>query len=92
MTNNTLQERMFAERAQKALFRQVQAYAFDYADRALTRNVYPSDDALANLGEFVEALPEDHGDAQAILAQLHRVGSPATVAQSGGRYFGLGSE
>lgn len=34
-------------------------------------------------------MPDSTGDALSILKQLHQFGSPATVSQIGGRYFGL---
>lgn len=88
MTKN-LQEKMFQEMAQKHIFEQARNYAFEYADKALDRNVFPTDEAINNLSEFVEEMPELTGDAAAILQQLHQFGSPATVSQIGGRYFGF---
>jgi glutamate/tyrosine decarboxylase-like PLP-dependent enzyme len=84
-----LQEKMFHEMEQKKIFDQAKDYAFDYADKALGRNVYPSDEAISNLNKFVEDMPDFNGDAAAILKQLHDYGSPASVSQIGGRYFGL---
>jgi len=84
-----LQARMNQQMETKALFRQVADYAFDYADDARQRNVPPTADAIQQLAEFDEFLPEEIGDAQAILELLHQKGSPATVAQMGGRYFGF---
>ena len=88
MTEN-LQKKMFEEMAQKEIFKQAKSYAFDYADHALDRNVFPTDQAIDDLAQFVEALPEITGDASVILKQLHEYGSPASVSQIGGRYFGL---
>ena len=88
MTKN-LQEKMFQEMAQKHIFEQARQYAFDYADKAWDRNVFPTDEAISNLGKFVEEMPENAGDTAEILKQLHRYGSPATVSQIGGRYFGF---
>jgi glutamate/tyrosine decarboxylase-like PLP-dependent enzyme len=84
-----LREKMQREQRLKEIFKQAQSYAFDYADKALQRNVYPSDQAITELDMFVEELPENSGDAESILKQLHRYGSPASVAQTGGRYFGF---
>ena len=44
---------------------------------------------LPGLRHFDEPLPDHSGDPTSILAQLHEHGSPATTAQSGGRYFGF---
>jgi len=87
--NEMLQETMFRELAAKAIFRQVQEAAHEYLDQVVTRNVFPTETALADLDRFTEELPDPPGDAAAILAQLHRYGAPATVAQTGGRYFGF---
>src|SRR3989339_1334446 len=84
-----LQKRMFLEMEQKDIFRQAQKYAFDYADNVLERNVYPTPDAIADLDMFVEKLPESTGNAAEILEQLNKYGAPASVAQTGGRYFGF---
>ncbi len=80
---------MAAEQRSKALYEQAQTFAFEYADGAAERNVYPTEAALQRLAAFDESLPQQSGDAGAILEQLHQHGSPATVAQNGGRYFGF---
>lgn len=49
----------------------------------------PPPQALAALAAFDEAFPEEPGDAEEILDRLHALGSPATTAQTGGRYFGF---
>ncbi len=84
-----LQEKMFHEMENKEIFRQAQKYAFDYADNVLERNVYPTPDAISNLDKFVEELPESTGNASEVIAQLNQYGTPASVAQTGGRYFGF---
>ena len=88
MTGN-LRENMFGEMDQKEIFEQAKSYAFDYADKALQRNVFPADGAIQNLNCFNEDMPDVGGDASDILKQLHEHGSPASVSQIGGRYFGL---
>ena len=80
---------MHREQQSRALFEQAKGYAYEYADGATERNVFPSIQALADLEQFVEDLPATSGDAAAILQQLHEYGSPATTAQTGGRYFGF---
>jgi glutamate/tyrosine decarboxylase-like PLP-dependent enzyme len=87
--SDNIRKRMFNEMEQKFVFDDARNAAYDYADRALERNVFPSDEALADLSRFDEELPNTPGNAQQILQQLHDYGSPATVAQIGGRYFGL---
>src|ERR1041384_3698814 len=53
------------------------------------RRVSPSSWAVQDLAEFEEPLPNAPGDALAVLDLLDRVGSPATVANAGGRFFGF---
>lgn len=85
----SLQEKMSLQMREKTLFKQAEAYAFEYVDGARDRNVFPSDAAITNLDQFVEALPATNGDAADILKLLHEVGSPASVVNIGARYFGF---
>jgi len=85
----TLHNSMHREQQSKALLEQAKGYAYEYADSVAQRNVFPSKQAVADLEQFVEDLPTTSGDATAILQQLHQYGSPATTAQTGGRYFGF---
>ena len=80
---------MFLDLKDKELFRKAGDYALEYAETALDRNVFPDEKALKNLVSFDEELPVDSVDALSILDQLHNYGSPATVSQIGGRYFGF---
>lgn len=89
MTENNLHQQMLDEMISKELFNQVKEYAFEYADKSFERNVYPTEDAIESLKVFEEQLPDKVGDPKVILEQLHKFGSPATVSQIGGRYFGL---
>jgi glutamate/tyrosine decarboxylase-like PLP-dependent enzyme len=73
----------------KAPFELARRHAYDYMEKIAERNVYPTPEALRRLAVFREALPESPGDPIEILDRLHAVGSPATVAQTGGRYFGF---
>ncbi|MEO9801935.1 MAG: pyridoxal-dependent decarboxylase [Reichenbachiella sp.] len=84
-----IREKMFSELADKSIFDQAKQYAFDYADNSMTRNVYPTQEAIKALAKFDEQLPETSMDASKVLEMLHVFGSPATVSQIGGRYFGL---
>jgi glutamate/tyrosine decarboxylase-like PLP-dependent enzyme len=63
--------------------------ALDYAKSINDRRVFPDPDALAALATFDEALPDVGADPLSTLRLLHDVGSPATVATTGGRYFGF---
>jgi glutamate/tyrosine decarboxylase-like PLP-dependent enzyme len=53
------------------------------------RSVAPEKEALAALARFDQALPEHASSAQAVLAELDEIGSPATMASAGGRFFGF---
>ncbi len=52
MIEKNLQEQMRMEMMDKKIFNQVRDYAFEYADKSLERNVYPTEEALTNLKEF----------------------------------------
>lgn len=71
------------------LYEQAKGYALDYMQTILSRGVYPDPAALAGLVGFRELLPTNPGNPYSILEKLHTLGSPATVAQTGGRYFGF---
>ncbi len=51
--------------------------------------VFPDDTSIEQLSRFVEALPDVGMDPTNVLAMLDEIGSPGTVASSGGRYFGF---
>jgi glutamate/tyrosine decarboxylase-like PLP-dependent enzyme len=84
-----LQEEMFSWNRSKALLEQAKSYAFNYMDGIQDRNVFPVGEAIQNLAGFDEPMPERAGDPSEILKLLHTLGSPATAAHIGGRYFGF---
>jgi len=53
------------------------------------RSVAPSQKAVENLRKLDEPLPDGPVDPAEILSLLDQIGSPATVATTGGRYFGF---
>jgi glutamate/tyrosine decarboxylase-like PLP-dependent enzyme len=53
------------------------------------RNVAPGSNDIARLEALGGALPENPCDPGEVLALLDEAGSPATVATTGGRYFGF---
>ena len=69
--------RFAAERAQR------------YMEGIGERRVAPGSKELEGLARFHEALPESSSDPHEVLRMLDEVGSPATVASTGGRYFGF---
>ncbi len=74
---------------EKTVFERAKIHAYDYMDSVNERSVFPDEKAVERLSAFDEKLPETQGDAVKIIDMLHEVGSPATVAQTGGRYFGF---
>ena len=63
--------------------------ALHYLETIPGRRVFPSEEALKNLKRLGGRLPEGPEDSLSILRLLDEIGSPATVANSGGRYFGF---
>jgi glutamate/tyrosine decarboxylase-like PLP-dependent enzyme len=53
------------------------------------RRVAPTEEQVAALARFHEPFPERPSDPGEVIAMLDDVGSPATVATTGGRYFGF---
>ncbi len=53
------------------------------------RRAFPSAEAIVALDTLDVLLPEEPTEPDRVLALLDEVGSPATAAQSGGRYFGF---
>jgi glutamate/tyrosine decarboxylase-like PLP-dependent enzyme len=60
-----------------------------YVETVADRNVAPSAEALAGLSKFHEPFPEHGADASEVVATLDELGSPATIASMGRRYFGF---
>src|ERR1700719_3269792 len=60
-----------------------------YVAEVQDRRVAPSAQAVACLDALDGPLPAEPADPVAVLAQLDEFGSPATVATTGGRYFGF---
>lgn len=60
-----------------------------YIEGNATRRVFPSGEAIAALSVFDEALPVKGAPADETLALLDDIGSPATTASNGPRYFGF---
>jgi glutamate/tyrosine decarboxylase-like PLP-dependent enzyme len=60
-----------------------------YLETLDNRSVAPTPEALAALSELHEPLPEKSMEAERVLETLDRIGSPATSAMAGRRYFGF---
>lgn len=89
IAKNAAQDRMFSQMTARHLLEQAKSYAYAYMDGIRDRAVFPTDDAINKLNAFDEPLPEYPCDSTEVLRLLHEYGSPATVAQTGGRYFGF---
>jgi glutamate/tyrosine decarboxylase-like PLP-dependent enzyme len=62
--------------------------AIRYLEELPRRAIWPSDAALTRLDAFIEPLQQESVQAETVLAMLDELGSPATVANAGPRYFG----
>src|ERR1700731_1865108 len=60
-----------------------------YLESLDTRSVAPAKEAGAALAKFEQVFPEHTSTAEAVLAELDEIGSPATMASAGGRFFGF---
>lgn len=76
-------------REMSALLTHAAEMAIGYVSGAPERRVAPAEAALAALERFHEPFPESGCDPEEVLAMLDEIGSPATVATAGGRYFGF---
>ncbi|MDH3649652.1 MAG: aminotransferase class V-fold PLP-dependent enzyme [Saprospiraceae bacterium] len=85
----TLQEKMFTELREKKIFDLARTYAYIYADQVRSMDVFPKRERIQDLEIFEESLPQHSIEAKRVIAQLHTYGSPATLAQTGGRYYGF---
>ena len=65
------------------------ARSIRYLETLDARSVAPTADAVAALRAFDEALPQTSSDSAAVLRMLDEVGSPATTAMAGRRFFGF---
>jgi glutamate/tyrosine decarboxylase-like PLP-dependent enzyme len=60
-----------------------------YLESLNTRSVAPEREAIAALARFDQAFPDHTSSAESVLAELDQIGSPATMASAGGRFFGF---
>lgn len=77
------------QQSARSLFQLSCELASRYTEELDAREVVPGAEALAGLTEFHEPLPLESMNSEQVIALLDRVGSPATVATTGGRYFGF---
>jgi hypothetical protein len=80
MKFENLYRELLSEAAQRAV---------RYMEQIDDRPVFPSPQALNNLTRLGGPLPQEPENPHFILNLLDEVGSPGTVATTGGRYFGF---
>src|SRR5438132_1244365 len=73
----------------KDLLRTTAERAARYLVDLKDRGVAPTPEALANLRRLDEPLPEHPTDPSTVIRLLDEIGSPATMASAGGRFFGF---
>lgn len=69
---DNIRKKMFQEMIDKKIFNQARENAFEYTDKALSRNVFPTDDAIEKLEIFDESFPNISGQANDIIEKLHK--------------------
>ena len=60
-----------------------------YLEEIRERSVNPSEEAVRALEVFREPMPAEPAPAEEVIAMLDDIGSPATVAMAGPRFFGF---
>ena len=71
------------------LLRDAASRSIRYLDSLAERRVSPSEEAVARLSELMVGLPQRPTDPAEVLQQLDDIGSPATMAIAGPRFFGF---
>ena len=64
-------------------------FAGEYIESLEERPVFPDEKSLRAMDALVEPLPEHPSDPCMVLDQLQKIGAPAVVTQTAGRYFGF---
>jgi glutamate/tyrosine decarboxylase-like PLP-dependent enzyme len=73
----------------RALLQATAERAAQYLEGIGERSVIPTQEAVASLRRLDEPLPDQPSDPAKVLALLDEVGSPATLASAGPRYYGF---
>lgn len=63
--------------------------AANYLERLDQRPVRPDADGVAGLAAFDKPLPSEPTAPEAVLTMMDEIGSPATMAMAGPRFFGF---
>ena len=88
-STSLVQNQMYKEVDEKIIFEKASQFAKEYLESVFERNVYPTEEALADLDKFDESMPLDSTKANDVIQFLNEYGSPATVTTTGARYFGF---
>ncbi len=73
----------------RALLESTAERAIRYLEDLEDRGVAPTSEAVAALERFAEPLPEAPTDPSEVVRLLDEIGSPATMAMAGSRFFGF---
>ncbi|MBW2596003.1 MAG: aspartate aminotransferase family protein [Deltaproteobacteria bacterium] len=73
----------------RQLLESTAARAIRYLEGLYGRQVAPGEDAIGEIPRFDESLPDDTTEAELILQMLDEVGSPASMAMAGPRFYGF---
>lgn len=87
--NMTLFEQMRLEMASGVHYKRASETGTAYLSKIADRHVAPTQMDKHLLDHFDEPFPENIGQTSEILDMLERFGDPNTMAQTGGRFFGL---
>ncbi|MCC3859884.1 pyridoxal phosphate-dependent decarboxylase family protein [Pseudemcibacter aquimaris] len=63
--------------------------SYEYLKELNERDIMPTDAAIASLKSLHIPMPDDGQNDVDVINELHEIGSPNTVASTGGRYFGF---
>jgi len=73
----------------KDILKDAAARAIRFRQSLTDRGVIPTAEAVERLTELGGPLPDEPCDPAVVLRMLDEIGSPATMAAPGGRYFGF---
>lgn len=74
---------------ERQLLIEADSRALSYLEGIQSRPVFPPAEAIAGLAAFEAPMPDRGLPAEQVLRRLDEMGSPATVASNGPRYFGF---
>src|SRR5271157_579785 len=80
---------MIKEFTMRDLLEQTAQRSISYLENLANRGVAPSADAVAKIARLDEALPEQPTQPEDVIRLLDEIGSPATTAMAGPRFFGF---